>query len=138
VGPDYFRRNVREYETQLIDALHSFGGRAIYHNCGRAARLLPLLREIGMDIYESLTPPPFGDTDPVEAAKNMDGIALMGGIDQIELLRKATPAIVQQRVAELAAIAARHGRFILGTSDYLNESTPIENLYAMRAAIDCV
>jgi uroporphyrinogen-III decarboxylase len=135
VGPAYFRRYVLEYEVQLMQALHGFGGRAIYHNCGKAALLLPLLREIGMDVYESLTPPPFGDTDPAEAIRIMEGVGLMGGIDQIEFLRKATPAAVRQRVSELAELAARHGRFILGTSDYINESTPLENLRALRAAI---
>jgi uroporphyrinogen decarboxylase len=136
VGPDYFRRYILEYETRLTQAVHGLGGRTIYHNCGRAARLLPVLREIGMDLYESLTPPPFGDTDPAEAIRIMEDVPLMGGIDQIAFLRKATPDLVQRRVNELAEIAARHGRFILGTSDYINEATPIENLHAMRAALE--
>lgn len=135
VGPDYFRCYVLEYERRLVEAIHGFGGRVIYHNCGRAARLLPILRDVGMDVYESLTPAPFGDTDPAEAIRVFDGIALMGGIDQIDFLRKATPEAVRLRVLELAEIAARHGRFILGTSDYINEATPPENLHAMRAAI---
>jgi uroporphyrinogen decarboxylase len=135
VGPDYFRRYVLEHEVRLMNALHHLGGRAIYHNCGRAALLLPVLREIGMDVYESLTPPPFGDTNLTDAIRIMDGVGLMGGLDQIEFLRKATPTMVQQRVSELARIAARHGRFILGTSDYINDCTPVENLHAMRAAI---
>ena len=96
VGPDYFRRYVLEYEVRLMSALHACGGRAIYHNCGRAALLLPILREIGMDVYESLTPPPFGDTDLAEAVRIMQGVGLMGGIDQIEFLRKATPAMVRR------------------------------------------
>jgi uroporphyrinogen decarboxylase len=135
-GPDYFRRYVFEYEVQLMEALHGFGGRGIYHNCGRAALLLPILREIGMDVYESLTPRPFGDTDLVQATRIMSDVALMGGLDQIDFLRKATPAMVRQRIREMAEIAARHGRFILGTSDYINEATPVENLHALRAAIE--
>ena len=136
VGPDYFRRYVLEYELQLMESLHSLGGRAIYHNCGRAKLLLPILREIGMDVYESLTPPPFGDTDLVEATRIMHDVALLGGFDQIDFLRKATPAAIRQRIREMAEVAARHGRFILGTSDYINESTPVENLHALRAAIE--
>jgi hypothetical protein len=135
VGPDYFRRYVLEYEVQLTEALHGFGGCGIYHNCGRAALLLPILREILMDVYESLTPPPFGDTDLVEATRIMKGIGLMGGLDQIEFLRKATPVMIRDRVRQMADTTAQHGRFILGTSDYINESTPIENLHAMREAI---
>jgi uroporphyrinogen decarboxylase len=136
VGPDYFRRYVLEYETRLMESLHGFGGRAIYHNCGRAALLLPILREIGMDVYESLAPPPFGDTKLAEATRIMNDVALMGGLDQIDFLRKATPAMIQRRVREMAEIAAEHGRFILGTSDYINESTPVENLHALREAIE--
>jgi uroporphyrinogen-III decarboxylase len=135
-GPRYFRAYVLEYEKRLMAALHAMGGRAIYHNCGRAALLLPILRTIGMDIYESLTPPPFGDTRLEDALQVMEGIALMGGIDQIEFLRKATAAEVQQRVRQMARLVAKHGRFILGTSDYINENTPLANLRAMRAAVE--
>jgi uroporphyrinogen decarboxylase len=72
-----------------------------------------------MDIYESRTPAPFGDTGLI-----FSDIALMGGIDQIDFLRKAPPEAVSWRVAELAEIASKHGRFILGTSDYISEATP--------------
>jgi uroporphyrinogen-III decarboxylase len=136
VGPDYFRAHVLEHETRLMSALHQMGGRAIYHNCGRAALLLPVLRHIGMDIYESLTPAPFGDTQLEAALEIMEGIPLMGGLDQIQFLRKATPAEVQQRVRQMAHTVADHRRFILGTSDYINENTPVENLRAMRTAVE--
>jgi hypothetical protein len=136
VGPDFFRRHILEHEVRLMQGIHGFGGRAIYHNCGRGVRLLPVLREIGMDVYESLTPPPFGDTPLEDALRIMDGIALMGGIDQIDFLRKSTPEAIRRRVSEILEIAAERGRFIVGTSDYINEHTPIENLRAIRAAID--
>ncbi len=136
VGPDYFRAHVLEHETRLMSALHQMGGRAIYHNCGRAALLLPALRDIGMDIYESLTPAPFGDTQLEAAVEIMEGIPLMGGLDQIQFLRKATPAEVQRRVRQMAHTVAGHRRFILGTSDYINENTPVENLRAMRRAVE--
>lgn len=119
-----------------MQAIHAFGGRAIYHNCGRGAMLLPVLREIGMDVYESLTPPPFGDTPLEDALRIMDGMALMGGIDQIDFLRKSTPEAIRRRVSEMLEIAAARGRFIVGTSDYINEHTQIENLRAIRAAVD--
>jgi uroporphyrinogen decarboxylase len=135
-GPDYFRRYILEYETSLMQSLHNMGTRGIYHNCGRAALLLPVLREIGMDVYESLTAPPFGDTDLVKATEIMHDVALMGGIDQIDFLRKATPAMVRDRVRQVAEIAARHGQFIIATSDYINENTPVENIHALRAGIE--
>ena len=67
--------------------------------------LLPVLREIGMDVYQSLTPPPFGDTGLDDALRVMEGITLMGGIDQIDFLRKATPDAVYRQAAEMLRIA---------------------------------
>jgi uroporphyrinogen decarboxylase len=136
VGPAYFEQYVLEYEVRLMAALHAAGGRAIYHNCGKAAKLLPLLPRIGMDVYESLTPPPFGDTLLADAMARMPGLPLMGGLDQIEFLRKATPAAVKEQTRKLLGLAQRHGRFIVGTSDYFNERTPRANLWAMREAVD--
>ena len=136
VGPAYFRDYVLDYEARLMSALHEMGGRGIYHNCGRAALLLPLLRGIGMDIYESLTPAPFGDTKLEQALEVMDGVPLMGGVDQIEFLRKATPGEVRERVRQMVRTVATHRRFILGTSDYINEYTPVENLRALRAGLE--
>jgi uroporphyrinogen decarboxylase len=135
VGPAYFRRYVLEYERRLIESLHACGGRAIYHNCGRAALLLPALGELGMDVYESLTPPPFGDTRLEDALRVMEDIPLMGGVDQIDFLRKATPDAVRRHAVHMLQTAAPRGRFILGTSDYINEWTPVENLRALRAAV---
>ena len=66
----------------------------------------------------------------------MDGVPLMGGLDQIQFLRKAQPAEVRTRVRQMARTVAGYRRFILGTSDYINENTPVENLRAMRAAVE--
>ncbi len=136
VGPAYFRSYVLQYEKELMAALHRMGGRAIYHNCGGAALLLPILREIGMDVYESLTPPPFGDTNLEQAVEVMAGVPLMGGLDQIQFLREATPDQVRERVRQMARVTAGHKQFILGTSDYINEYTPLENVLAMRSAVE--
>ena len=139
VGPDYFRRYILEYEVRLMNALHGFGGRAIYHNCGRAALLLPVLREIGMDIYESLTPPPFGDTDLARShTDHARGRA--NGRDRPDRVPAKGHAGhgAAARSRKWRGSPREHGRFILGTSDYINENTPAENLHAMRAALDAV
>jgi len=36
----------------------------------------------------------------------------------------------------MAATVESHGRFIPGTSDYINEYTPVENLHAMRLGVE--
>jgi len=68
----------------------------------------------------------------------MDGVPLMGGLDQIEFLRKASPVEVRERVRQMAATVESHGRFILGTSDDINEYTPVENLHALRLGVEAL
>ena len=106
VGPDYFRRYVLEYEVRLIDALHGCGGRAIYHNCGRAALLLPILARDRHGCLRIADAAAFWRHRSGRGVRIMQGMRLMGGIDQIEFLRKATPAMVRRHIAEMARIAA--------------------------------
>jgi hypothetical protein len=42
----------------------------------------------------------------------------------------------RRRISEMLGIAAERGQFIVSTSDYINEHTPIENVHAIRAAVD--
>ncbi|MFB3902911.1 MAG: uroporphyrinogen decarboxylase family protein [Acidobacteriota bacterium] len=131
IGEGFFREFVLPYERRLIQFIESKGVFVLYHNCGYARRLLHAYNELGMTAYESLTPPPYGDTDLDEAFEILDPkLVLIGNVDQIEFVVKATPAEIRRRVAEVLDKARRRGRFILGTSDYFNEFTPHENIRA--------
>jgi uroporphyrinogen-III decarboxylase len=111
------------------------GAYYLYHNCGDAASLLDQYSKIHMDIYESLTQPPYGDTVLEEALAKIDrSITLCGNIDQIEFLKKATPAEVSDKVKRVLELAKKRGNFILGTTDYFSEGTPHENIKAMAEA----
>lgn len=134
-GPRMFESFVMPYEIRLIDAIHKAGGKMIYHNCGDAKFLLPLYGKMGIDIYESLTEPPFGDTVLADALEQIPPpTVLSGGVDQIQFLKIATPEQVRERVREVLALVKRRGCFILAASDYFNEGTPPENLQAFSDA----
>jgi len=93
--------------------------------------LLPYYNEIGIDIYESLTGPPYGDTVLAGAIKMLDkNITLLGNYDQIKTLVEGTPEQIEREARELAEIAAKRGNFIIGMTDYLRENTPHENIRA--------
>ncbi len=135
VSPEFYRAHIQPYEKDLIDFIQGQGVPVLFHNCGYARRLLPLYAELGLRAYESLTPPPYGDTLLAEALEAFGGrTTLAGGIDQLDLLRKGSPGEIEEAVkGVLRAVGGRHP-FILGTTDYFNENTPRGNIAAFAEA----
>ena len=135
VGPAFFREHIWPYEKQLIDFVRERGPLFLYHNCGYARKLLPLYPSLGMDAYESLTPPPYGNT-ALEDALDIFGksTALLGNIDQIDLLRNGTPEQVAGQVESVMNTVRGRSHFILATTDYFNENTPHANIHALADA----
>ena len=71
----------------------------LFHNCGFTRKLIPLYSELELQAYESLTPPPYGDT-VLSAAIESFGLrtTLVGGVDQLDLLRKGTSKEIEGEV----------------------------------------
>jgi len=135
-GPGFFEEYVLPYEEKLVREVQRQGAFYLYHNCGDAKSLLPLYSGIGMDVYESLTAPPNGDTLLDEAFFYFaPEITLSGNIDQIDFLINATPEQVYNRTKTVVMAAKERGRFILATSDYIEEGTPHDNIRAMVSAV---
>jgi uroporphyrinogen-III decarboxylase len=135
VGPEFFRQYVFPYERQFIEFIQGRGVPVLYHNCGYGRKLLPLYPALGMRAYESLTPPPYGNTVLTEAVGVFGkGTTLVGNLDQIDLLRHGTIAEIDGAVAQVIATVRDRCHFILGTTDYFNENTPHESIHALADA----
>ena len=134
-GPDFFRRFVQPYEKRVIDAIHAAGKFSVYHNCGYAKSLYANYRELGMTVWETLSAPPRGDNDLATAKEVLgDKICLLGNLDQVDFLKRATPQEVAAKAREIMDAGKPGGRFIFSTSDYLEIGTPRENVVAMIEA----
>ena len=135
VGADFFKQYIFPYEKALIDFVKSKGVMVMYHNCGYGSKLFGVYKDLGMNAYESLTPPPFGDTIFEKALEAMPAeVTLSGNIDQISFLKNAKPDEVRARVQQVLEKAKQRGNFILATTDYLLEQTPHENIFALSQA----
>jgi len=137
VGPEFFAQYVAPYERQLIDFVRQKGKVLLYHNCGYSGRLLGIYPGLRMKAYESLTPPPYENTQLAAALTTFDPAAttLLGNIDQIDLLRRSGPGEIEAAVKEtLTTAKGWSGNFILATTDYFNEKTPHENIEAFAEA----
>lgn len=134
-GPEYFRAYVQEYEKRVVDAIHAAGAFTIYHNCGFARSLYANYAEIGMTAWETVAEPPRGDNRLVDAKAALgDRICLVGNIDQVDFLKRATPAEVDARTREIVCAGKPGGRFIFAASDFLEKNTPLANVASMIAA----
>ena len=113
----------------MIAFIQARGAGVIAHNCGCARNLLPVYADWGMKVYESLTPPPHGDTDLAQAVATLGPhTTLMGGIDQIDLLRTGSLEEIERTVRERMETVQGRCRYILATTDYFNEHTPREKI----------
>jgi len=134
-GPNFFKEQVLPFEIDFTKRVKDLGVFYLYHNCGNAQSLYDLYSPIKMNVYETLTAPPYADGDLQKAFETFDSdIVLSGNIDQIDMLVNGTPAEIRKKVKETIAIAKPYGNFILSTSDYLSEGTPYENIQAYADA----
>ena len=135
VSREFFLEHIWPYEKRFIDWIQSKGVPVLYHNCGYARKLLPAYPGLGLRAYESLTPAPYGDTVLEEAVQAFGGATtLLGGIDQLDLLRKGTPADISAATRRVLDTVRGRAPFILGTTDYFNENTPRDKILAFSEA----
>lgn len=134
-GPAFFEEFVLAYEKKMITAIHDAGGFSVYHNCGFARSLYDHYRELGMTVWETVSEAPRGDNRLAEAKELLGGrICLLGNLDQVDFLKRATPAEVDARTREIVRTGKPGGRFIFAASDYLETGTPRANVVAMLEA----
>jgi hypothetical protein len=136
ISPQLFAEFCLPYDRQMHDALHRAGHIASYHTCGGMMGLLELIAESGTDASETLAPPSLGGniTDRM-AVKNTLGTrcALIGGMDQVNVLTRGAPEQIQNEVGRLFATYGIGGGYILSTADHFFDA-PAENLRAYAEA----
>lgn len=132
LGADFYRKQIWPYEKDLISFIQGQGVVVLFHNCGYARNLIPLYSTLGLKAYESLTPPPYGDTVLGTAVETFGlNTTLVGGIDQLDLLRKGSIQEIDSTVKSVLDTVRGRSHFILGTTDYFNENTPKDKIQAL-------
>ncbi|MCF6334752.1 MAG: hypothetical protein L3J12_03315 [Spirochaetales bacterium] len=134
-GPNFFKEYVLPFEIDFTKRVKDLGVYYLYHNCGNAQSLYDFYSPIKMNLFETLTAPPYADGNLKKAFDAFDkDIVLSGNIDQIDMLVNSTPSEIRKKVKETIDIAKPYGNFILSTSDYFSEGTPYENIQAYADA----
>lgn len=132
------------YDIQVHDALHSLGFPVVYHTCGGMSRITHLIRQNHCDVSETLSPTGVGgDIANDDIARQVfrdlrPHVALIGGMDQFNVLQSGTPDEIRREVQRLFGLFGSEGGYILSACDHFF-TVPRENLVCFAdAARACV
>lgn len=139
LSPDIWEAVVIPQSRRMMHVVKACGGRVHFHCCGQSRLWIEkgYYNRIGMDLVETLSPPPAGNVEDLAWARAAIDRAIVtrGNID-LELLRTGTPAACA--VAARAVMAATRGwPHIIGGADAILYGTPPANLAAVRDACAC-
>jgi len=123
------------YDRKVHDALHAQGFRIVYHTCGGTHGLEELIVRNGCDASETLAPMSIGgNQEPWELARKLRGrLALIGGMDQHNVVTRGPASLIREKVHELFEKVGGDGGYICSLSDHFFE-TPPDHLGAYAGA----
>lgn len=129
-SPDIYRKFFLPRLREHVALVHEYDGIYTYYDDGKMMTILEDLACVGVDVVETLTPPPLGDVDIADAKRRVgEQICLKGHIDCVHVILHGTPQVIERKVREAVELAGPTG-FILGTSDSIRPETPLENVRA--------
>jgi hypothetical protein len=136
ISPKLHEEFCLPYDRQLHDALHSVGFDMVaYHTCGGTFKIEELIVANGCDASETLAPVSIGgNQEPWEfKAKIGDRLAVIGGMDQYNVLTDGSEKDIRDMVFTLFEKVGPEGGYVMSASDHFFE-TPVENLKVFAAA----
>lgn len=140
ISPDLFKEFCLPYDRKIHDALHELNFKITYHTCGGTHGIEEYIVANGTDVSETLASISIGGNIEPREVKEIIGnrLALIGGIDQHNILTTGTSEIIRNQVRELFETVGYEGGYILSCADHFFE-TPPENIQIYAdAARECV
>jgi uroporphyrinogen decarboxylase len=128
------------YDRKMHDALHALGFRIVYHTCGGTKGIEEHIVGNGCDASETLAPTSIGgNQEPWEFKAKIGGrLALIGGLDQFNVLTEGSPETIRAKVRELFEKVGGDGGYILSCCDHFFETPPGNLRIYAEAARACI
>lgn len=130
ISPDLVKEFVIPGAKMLIDLIHSYGVKVLYHSCGSIIDAIPLLIEAGVDAIHPIQALAYGMQPENLKEKFHDQVSFCGGIDTQELLPKGTPEQVMEKVKYLRTLFPS-GLIISPSHEAIQSDVPPANIKAM-------
>ena len=136
ISPKYFRRYCLPHLNEYAQILHSAGKINLVHMCGKLRAFVDDFREgLEADGIADIAPAPTGDLPLYEAAANLGGKVVVGGIDATTFINPA-PEGVEAKVSDLIARLKPYRGVLLGSGDATPRGAPVENFHLIRRLVD--
>jgi uroporphyrinogen-III decarboxylase len=139
ISPKLHEEFCLPYDRVMHDALHDLGFKVTYHTCGGTLGIEEFIVCNGADASETLAPVSIGgNQEPWEFKEKIAGrLALIGGLDQFNVLTRGTNVEIRAAVHKLFRTVGDQGGYICSASDHFFE-TPVEKIIAFAdAAREC-
>ena len=125
VSPAQFEKYIMNEINYWGKKAHENGKYLIHHACGSLKGFMPILKDMEIDMIESISPPPTGDIELWDAhkilitsKKNNPAVGLAGGIEPVMLLTLSEDDLyvyTQNLIEKMKLVNCK--RFILANSD---------------------
>ena len=140
VSPDMHKEFCLPYDRTMHDALHELDLKITYHTCGGTRGIEEYIVQNGCDASETLAPSSIGgNSEPWEFAEKINNrIAMIGGMDQFNIITDGDRELIQQTVHKLFNTVGSNGGYICSASDHFFETPPEKLRWFAEAAHECV
>ncbi len=139
ISPKLHREFCLPYDRILHQALHDLGFLITYHTCGGTLGIEEEIVANGCDASETLAPKSIGgNQEPWDFARKIGGrLALIGGLDQFNVLTDGTDEEIRSAVQRLFETVGPEGGYICSLSDHFFDTPPAKLGIFAAAAREC-
>jgi MtaA/CmuA family methyltransferase len=129
IDPEQYNTYVKHRHLELVNFIHSIGGRVKLHICGNITHLLPAIKDLGVDILDIDWQVDFGEAHRIIG----DNAFICGNINPVKI-QNATEEEIEAVTHKLVK-AEKDRRFICSGGCEITVNTPAVNLLAMKKAL---
>lgn len=135
ITPDWFTRHAAPELTRWANLLHAENKLLIHHACGHLRALISRIAVTGIDVIESISPPPTGNIELWDVRGSLpESIVLIGGIEPTVFLH-STEEELEAHVAKLFERMGPKG-WILGNSDSCPPGVSVDKFRLVTRMVD--
>jgi uroporphyrinogen-III decarboxylase len=139
ISPSLHRGFCTPYDVKMHDALHDLGFTVVYHTCGGTRGIEELIVANHADASETLAPLSIGgNQEPWDLKRKLAGrLAMIGGVDQFNVLTTGPPAKIRETVHTLFEKVGPDGGYICSPCDHFFDTPPANIQIMADAAREC-
>jgi hypothetical protein len=135
--PRFFRRWSGAYYAEAIRRLHAAGKFVAVHIDGRLRGAIGMIRDVGADCGDAITPAPMGDLTPLECrAEAGPDFILSGGVPPDLWLPEAPREAFEKAVLDWLALKQFGPRFIANAGDQVPPHAEEARIEIMRELVE--